>query len=458
MHSVSSGSWLQNPAQSLFVVLGCTAICILMLLSAILLRRLTRNRYLRHRDMRVLWARQNWDEIIRMKIPPESWLSNRLDREIVEETLLDRIEAPGSEDPAALRLFAKQSGLLNRRIWEVRHLNGSGFRRSLLALGRMQNPEGIPPIVAAMRSKKRRLIVEAIRSLGMIGSPQAAEPILEMLQSDMGCCPPQSLQIALVNCFRRASTALLEKTINAGDPLRPLLARVLAEVANGSTSGDLLSIAEDPLAEVRACAARVLAAVRPPYARAALVQLACDQEWFVRLRAVVALGELKDREGMRVLVKALCDSNRLVRLRAAAALVQLEGEESYVFQFTVETGDRYALQALVSEMERSGRIAEMAGALSDPLQRQGREAALQAALLGGAECMLLDLWLHHPEREVRVRLGRLLAASSGNALLQHVNQSALAGGTRHQGRMLRWLSGQLHQRQAGEAPDQGAAA
>jgi HEAT repeat protein len=458
MHSVSSAIWFKNPSEAVFIILGTTAIGILMLLAAILLRRIARSRYLKRRDLRVIWAQKNWEEIVQMKIPPESWISNSLDRGIVEEMLLDRIDSHENGDPAALSLFAKNCGLLNQRTWAVRHCSGSRLRRSLLALGRMRNPEGIPAIGEAMHRKKGRYLVEAIRSLGMIGIPEAAEPILNHLESGIDRCPPQSLHIALAGCFRQASTDLLAKTKGAGDPLRSLLARALAEVATRSTDGDLLPLAADPSPEVRACAARILAAVRPPYARAALIQLALDEEWFVRLRAVVGLGELKDRESIRVLVKTLCDSNRLVRLRAAAALAQLEGEETNIFRLTVETGDRYALQALVSEMERSGRIAEVANTLSNPHQRADREAALRAALRAGADRILLDLWLHHPGREVRMRLGRLLAASGDEALLQYLDQFSLPSGSRHQVRMLQWLIKQLHQTQARGTSGQGAAA
>ena len=69
-----------------------------------------------------------------------------MDREIVEEILLDRLEAADYGEVQALREFARSSGLMNRRITEVRRSHGWSRRRALLALGRMQVSEGIPAL------------------------------------------------------------------------------------------------------------------------------------------------------------------------------------------------------------------------------------------------------------------------------------------------------------------------
>ncbi|HYK89093.1 MAG TPA: HEAT repeat domain-containing protein [Acidobacteriota bacterium] len=443
MHFVFNGSWLHYPAQASLLAVPATLFGIVILLASILLRRVIRNRFLRHRDLRTLRIRRDWDRIISREIPPETWLFHPIDGQVVEEILLDQMDVAGAAELIPLRQFARNSGLLDRRVRDVRHSKGWRRRHALLALGRMRIPEGVPAIVEVLSDRNMATVVDAVRGLGKIGTPQAAEPILELLESGDLSCPQQTLQIALANCFRGHASKLLKRIPECSDACRPLLARVLAEVANDETTGDLSVLASDPLAEVRACAARTLAAVRPPNACHSLMRLAADEEWFVRLRAVVALGELVNPDSLRMLVVALCDSNRLVRLRAAAALVRFEGEEGRIFQLTIQTRDRYALQALVSEMERSGRIPELVNALSDPERRPIVESALLAALQGGSARMLIDLWLHHSDRHIRARLARLLARSGDKGLLQQVEQFSLSIATRQQKRVLRWLIANL---------------
>ena len=439
MHSAFDGSWLYSTSQTPLVALAITIAGIGILLSAIFLRRILRDHYLRHRDLHVARIRRDWDRIINMEIPQETWMSDSLDRKIAEEMLLDRMDVADPSELILFRQFIRSSGLLDRRIWEVRHYRGWRRRQALLALGRMQIPEGIPAMIEAATDRNPATLVDLIRGLGRIGIPQAAEPILELVESGRISCPPQTLQVALVHCYRGQASPLLKKIPDSSDAFRPLLARVLAEVADHTTTGDLSPLTMDPLAEVRACAARALGAVRPPNACATLMRLASDEEWFVRLRAVVALGELADSASLRVLVGALCDSNRLVRLRAAAALVRFEGKETKIFQLTIQTRDRYALQALVSEMERSGRIPDLVNALADPDRRPVVEYALLAALSGGSARLLVDLWLHHPDMYIRKRLARLLARSGDRSLLQQLNQVSLTNATRQQVRMLLWL-------------------
>jgi HEAT repeat protein len=88
-----------------------------------------------------------------------------------------------------------------------------------------------------------------------------------------------------------------------------------------------------------------------------------DPEWFVRLRAVVALGQIENIGKIRPLLQALCDANRYVRQRAAWALARMEPQLEQILEDVVATKDEYALQALISELERSGAIEKFVGAM-----------------------------------------------------------------------------------------------
>jgi len=140
-----------------------------------------------------------------------------------------------------------------------------------------------------------------------------------------------------------------------------LLARVLGELASPELGEELLVLASDVLPEVRASAARALGNTNASYTLPALHSLAADPEWFVRLRAVVALGQIENTGKISILLRALCDANRHVRQRAAWALARMEPQLHQILEDVVATKDDYALQAFVSELERSGAIEKIVG-------------------------------------------------------------------------------------------------
>ena len=155
------------------------------------------------------------------------------------------------------------------------------------------------------------------------------------------------------------------------------MARVLAELATPALGEDLIVLATDGDAEVRASAARAMGASQASFALPVLSVLVRDQEWFVRLRAVVALSSIQEPGRIRPLLHALCDSNRYVRQRAAWALSQMGSDLEQILYQVVDTQDSYALQAFVSELERTGATER----LLEVLHKSGDSAAAAQILL-----------------------------------------------------------------------------
>jgi HEAT repeat protein len=422
MQSIFNVLPVSSPAETVTISLIATAIGIGLLISFILLRRALRKRHFQHRDQRIQYIRDNWERILSEEVRIKDWFSLKIDRDIVEEILLHRLATADSAELPLLREFARHSGLRDRKIHQVRKGKGWGKRLALIALGRMQLPESIPALSEALQDRHDGTVVDAIRGLGYISTPEAAQAILRQVSRKPQQCPPQTVQAALAQCYRSDPELLLGEVREANDALRPILTRVLAEVADRRLTGDLMELALDPLAEVRASSARIIAVVHPSYALNVLSMLAGDSEWFVRLRAVVAIGELGEKRGIPLLVQALCDRNRLVRLRAASQLLCFRGEENRVIQLVLQTEDRYALQALISDIERSGRLPEMVNGLAADVPNPAIESVLLAVLQNGFTSILADLLLNHPDRRVCIRLARILAKSGDTALLKHLVQ------------------------------------
>ncbi len=360
---------------------------ILLLISFIVSRRWYRGRYFRRLNQRMLALRANWDDLVQGRIPPERWRLNGFDCNIVESILLDDIEVASARELPALAHCLQSSGLLDVRIYEARHSRGWKKRDALVALGRTRAPQAIPALTEALSDPSAQTRIAAVRGLGRIALRAAALPLLERLMIGELQIPEHTLKNALVNCCHESPDLLLKCLAEATGSTRELLARVLAEVANASLGDELLTLATDPLPEVRASAARALGAVQEPFALWALGKLIEDAEWFVRLRAVVALASQQESGRIRLLLRALCDSNRNVRQRAAWALARIEPNLQAVLEQVVATRDNYALQAFISELERSGAMQAVIHSLEVEAAHGVAQSILMQALLAGRQAM-----------------------------------------------------------------------
>jgi HEAT repeat protein len=277
----------------------------------------------------------------------------------VESILLDSIEMSPADKLPMLLDCLRVSGLLDMRIYEARTARGLKQRTALLALGRTRAMEAIPALAAGLDSNLRETRIAAVRGLGRTARREAAIPILDRIVTGQFDAPERSLKNALVNCCRSDPDVLIHYIEQAQGPVRELLARVLGELASPELGEELLVLASDILPEVRASAARALGNTNAFYTLPALHSLAADAEWFVRLRAVVALGQIENVGKISILLRSLCDANRHVRQRAAWALARMEPQLDQILEDVVATKDDYALQAFVSELERSGAIEKI---------------------------------------------------------------------------------------------------
>ena len=373
MESIFEKIWRLGPAAIVFKAIIAAVVADGLLLAFILLRRMLRKRLFAKRDARVFQLRQQWDDLISGKIPYSAWRANTFDRSIVETMALDGLEAAGPEESAKTLRFLRASGLIEKRIFEARHLTGWRRARALVALGRTRAAEGIPALTEGLHDSDLEARLAALRGLGRTASPLAAEEILAWVGEKGLVVPALPLQSALIQCCAERPQLLLPYVQNAQGPLREALGRVLGEVATPSLGLDLLQFVGDDLDELRAAAARALAQSPSGMALDVLSELARDPIWFVRLRAIVSLGKLSQRRAIPALLRGLTDSNRLVRLRAAEGLVALSTEMVPIFQQVVAAGDRYGLHAYVTALENANVLAKLEEELQGSASLTGEE-------------------------------------------------------------------------------------
>ena len=373
MGSVSNWIPSASMARLLFQAILASLAGIGLLLAFILGRRAWRAFHFRVLNAHTFKFRQKWNQIVSGAIPPETWRFNKLDRQIVETILLDSIETAAPHDLPPLIECLRSTGLLDLRIHEARELRGWQRRNSIVSLGRTRAPEAIPALAEALDDPDAQTRLAAVRGLGRFALPEAASALLVRIAEGTLNVPEKPLQNSLLSCCRTQPSLILPYLRRADGQTREVLARVLGELATPELQDDLLLLAVDPLPEVRASAARALGHADAQFAFPILSALSADPEWFVRLRAVVAIDGLNHSRSIPALVRALCDVNRQVRQRAATALSRLEPHLEEILERVLATRDAYALQAMISALERSDGLVNLVAALKDP--RNPRKAA-----------------------------------------------------------------------------------
>jgi HEAT repeat protein len=343
-----------GPAAFVLKAIISVIVADVLLLGFILLRRTYRKRYFAHRDARQFELRQGWDDLISGRIPYATWRNKSFDCQLVETMVLDSFEIADPAESACLLKFMRASGLIEKRISDARHHQGWKRQRALVALGRTRAPESIPALSEGLRDRDSETRLAALRGLGRMACPEAAEEILHWVGEVGLVVPALPLQSALVQSCAERPQILLPYLQHAGPAVREALGRVLGEVATASLGTALVQFADDDLPELRAAAARALSFAEPRLAINVLSELAKDPMWFVRLRAIVSLGKLSQPAAIPFLLHGLGDSNRLVRLRAAEAIVEFPAEMGPVFEKLVAMRDRYGLHAYLTALENAG--------------------------------------------------------------------------------------------------------
>jgi len=325
-----------------------------LLMAFILLRRTYRTWYFANRDARMLDIRGRWEALISGEIRFSAWRTRASERELIEQMVLDAFEVASPEDAARLLKFMRASGLIDKRILEARHHQGWRRHRALVALGRTRAPEGIRALAEGLRDRDSETRLAALRGLGRMACPEAAEEILNWVDDAGLVVPALPLQSALIQSCAERPQILLAHLHHADERVREVLGRVLGEVATPSLGSELLRFADDDSPELRAAAARGLSYLNPSAAVSVLSELAKDGMWFVRLRAIVSLGELSHSTVLPFLLHGLADSNRLVRLRAAEGLVRFKTDLLPILESVVALKDQYGLHAFLTALENAG--------------------------------------------------------------------------------------------------------
>ena len=195
----------------------------------------------------------------------------------------------------------------------------------VLGLARQQEDAVLLLPLLADRSDDVRLA--AARSLGWLGDPVAAAPLLAAVRPVRGQPGiPVAVAAEALLSFGTGAVPAVSSGLADGDPtVRAVAAMVAAEEALSTVAPQLRSLlADDPVLEVRVPVARALGVVGGPEDVPGLAaQTAATQPPAMRRAAAQALGELGDPGAAPILAGLLADPDVRLAQSAGDALVRM---------------------------------------------------------------------------------------------------------------------------------------
>lgn len=262
--------------------------------------------------------------------------------------------------------------------------------RGLGAMG--DSTEVVPLLVSMLEAPERSVAIEAIRSLGRIGDPAAAEPIERLIEARDTDAQVRLEAVAAAGSFRGAAP-LFDLLLNfLAHPNPGIRAAALRSVASLDPEGFITVLSgldPDPHWTVRAALAQVLGTLSPERGVPRLVQMLDDEDQRVVPSVIASLVTLRPPDIDDIVLSRLGASDPIVRLAAAEGVGRLKPEAG-------PTALREAFERASTDSTYVARAAALAA-----LAEYGADVARP----------LLEQALADPDWAVRVRAAELLTAA-----------------------------------------------
>ena len=288
------------------------------------------------------------------------------------------------------------------------------YRASLCAdrLGRIGCERAVPELIEALKSGSRDIKNMAVNALGLIGDERAISPLMERFREVIGEKEDISGRIiknALIAFGPGALPYLLTELGSSLWRVRSRVLDVLCEIDDPSLKEVFLRALSDLEPDVRAKGARGLGVIKEADGVIEpLTRLYEDEVWVVRYHCVKALGAIKDECSIELFKRAIADANWQVRRAASEALGGYG--LSAIKELTdvmLRSTDRFAREQVAEELQRSGLIYAIVESLRNPAGSKPAEDMLFDVGRNGVISPLLDA-MYDPDPIMRCKAAILL--------------------------------------------------
>lgn len=304
--------------------------------------------------------------------------------DVAEEIIHGFLHELTGEGRARLLEAAEELGLVDRALRGLRSRNW--MRRDLAAmqLGIYALSRTVPALVKRLADRRREVRYTAARSLGMIGSSEAVDALVDILDHPELIDTPRVLEI--VQSMAGQVNEPLKAMLTSEE--HPLEAKLLAidlagDLREHSLVGQLLEVLRSSNKEKVVRSIRALGKLSAPQSIEQVLVLARDRAWEVRAQALKVIGVLEIEEGIPLLLQGLSDSSYWVRHNAAESLVKLGERGCEALMEAQSSPDGFARDIAKYQLERVG-ISPNGNSLV-ATEGGGKEGFIAAPLLPSEE-------------------------------------------------------------------------
>ena len=299
---------------------------------------------------------------------------------VAEDLILTFLrELADGESRVLLIELADELGLLRKSLRNLHSLSWTVRDIAAMRLGVYALKETVPNLAALLRDRRVEVRYTAARSLGLIGSPEAVDALVQIMDHPELLDTPRVLEI--VHSMGAQANEPLKRLLTGNS--RPAEVKLLAidligDLREYSMVGDLHDIVRLRGGEQALRAVRALGKLSAPQSTVDVVRLMHDHSWEVRAQAARALGLLQIDEGIPLLVESLADQSYWVRHNAAAALVQFGDRGVAQLLEARFAQDAFARDVSYYQVERlNGSLDQglLNGTLFDPATAQAAAVA-----------------------------------------------------------------------------------
>jgi hypothetical protein len=248
------------------------------------------------------------------------------ERPVAAWLLLEAIEEVDESTRMKVRGLLEDSGAIGLAERSTRRW--TPWRRALACeiLGAVGSKDSVPVLVSRLEDRRVEVRMAAVRALGMIGSPEAAEALTPLFLDRKGI--PSGVAFDALRRLGPAGAEVFRQGLRSSNPTTRVEScfgiAATSGTADSSTARALLAAAlSDADARVRTAAARALGRLGGEVAPPGLSEAVNDADVRVRREAVTALGALDDPATVELLERLVLDDDRETALRSAESLLAL---------------------------------------------------------------------------------------------------------------------------------------
>jgi HEAT repeat protein len=332
--------------------------------------------------------------------------------DILAASIIERISLlRGTEQQRLVRL-ARELGLVDRYLKQLRSRRRWVRARAAENLGYLGGPEEVEPLARLLSDDDETVRAVAARALARIGSEAAARSLARSLDD---ASELTSLRVAdnLEKLGPLAVGSLLGALRSRKRQARLLAVRVLGNLKATEARGALRRIVRhdwDP--NVKAQAVLALGKIGDPEDLPEILQATRDEAWFVRVQGANALGMIGEASTTPVLQALMSDREWWVRVNAGRALANMGAAGERALVETLESPDRFARDRAAAILEDRGAIRRVVERLCEP--DETARNTVRAMVRAGATSHLRRLAETMPETPERETLRTLLEQARGS--------------------------------------------